>query len=168
MSQKSFPYSLSGFIAEPSQSANVRVQILRPSNPADTVCREGRRCVFFFPKGIRAARIPNSQNKRAVRPRGVKRRGRPRVSISVASSSSSEDTGLSIRATPVQLRPGRPFSNSYSAFLLCELRNSWGEFLFLKEAPVLDPPAVAFRIGKLGRGVSPQPWRRRTDRSDNR
>ncbi|MBI5769448.1 MAG: hypothetical protein HZA93_16860 [Verrucomicrobia bacterium] len=41
---------MSGFIAEPSQSANVRTKIPRPSNPSDLVCREGRRCGFFFAK----------------------------------------------------------------------------------------------------------------------
>jgi hypothetical protein len=43
-----FPYSVSGFIAEPSQSANVRVQILRPSKPPDLVGARGTTvCVLF-------------------------------------------------------------------------------------------------------------------------
>ena len=55
--QTRFPYSLSGLTAEPSQSANARTQIPRPSKPPEQSLlrwREGRRCVFFV-KGIRDA-----------------------------------------------------------------------------------------------------------------
>jgi hypothetical protein len=108
-SAKFFSYSVSGFIAEPSQSAQRPHKILRPSNPADMVCREGRRCVFFFateraarrwrqpraPRGVRragaseAGSAPNKSQDRLTggptptygAPLGVKRRCRPCVSF---------------------------------------------------------------------------------------
>jgi hypothetical protein len=57
--QTRFPYSLSGLTAEPSQSANARTQIPRPSKPPEQFLlrwREGRRCVFFVKEF--ATRIP--------------------------------------------------------------------------------------------------------------
>jgi hypothetical protein len=58
------PYAASN--AEPSQSAQRPHKILRPSNPPDMVCREGRRCVFFF-CDISQERFARFCTKRAVR-----------------------------------------------------------------------------------------------------
>jgi hypothetical protein len=119
-----FPYSVSGFNAEPSQSAQ------RPrANPAavqsDPVSRgrEGRRCVFFFANiaGPLSAALP----KRAVRLRALNGdAGRVTIFVSVQECPPRnpfpvrrarlapffpprrlvvEDAGLSIRATPVQM-----------------------------------------------------------------
>ena len=106
-SANSFPYSISGFIAEPSQSAQ------RPrANPA--AVQSGRHglprgttvCVLFC-EGIRATRIPSSTRGALQR---VKRRRRPRSYFSSPRRLAVEDIGLSIRATPVRIRPGRPIS----------------------------------------------------------
>ena len=140
--QNSFPYSVSGFIAEPSQSAQgprahpaavQSVPRLRDERD-DGVCsflRWSARLKRMRSKQRRyrmmRSRLYSKQTRGA--PQGVKRRCRPRVSISVASSSSS--------------RGHRAFNPGNAG------ANPAGATIFLKEAPILDPRsefALPYRI----------------------
>ena len=104
-----FPYSISGFIAEPSQSAQ------RPrANPAAVQSdpawrdREGRRCVFFFASSSRNA---NSQKQTRGAPQGVQWQGQPRVFSFFARSYYQLDRRAFIAEDRGQHPDGRPFSD---------------------------------------------------------
>ena len=132
--QNPFPYSIRGFIAEPSQSANVRSKIPRPSNPADPVCRKGRRCVFFFAKA--RGRVGAAPRHHAVRPRAL-----------------NGDAGRVCSALSSNSSGSRPFKPRDAGATPVRAAN------FLKEAPVLDPRsefALPYRIPmKPAGGPSP-------------
>ena len=120
----------------PANQPNVRTQILRPSNPADMVCREGRRCVFFFANI--AGPLSAALHRRAVRLRALNGDAGRAFSFSALSSNSSGSRPFKPRdagATPVRAA------------------------IFLKEAPVLDPrpeSALPYRIRmKPAGGPSP-------------
>ena len=133
---KLFPYSISGFIAEPSQSAQ------RPrANPAAVqsiglrLMRGTTVCVLFC-EYRRTAQCGPAQTRGA--PKGVKRRCRPRVLFSALSSNTSGS------------RPFKPRDTG---------ANPVRAAIFLKEAPVLDPrpeSALPYRIRmKPAGGPSP-------------
>lgn len=103
-----FPYSISGFIAEPSQSAQ------RPrANPAAVqsiglrLMRGTTVCVLFC-EYRRTAECGPAQTRGA--PDGVKRRCRPRVLFFPPCRLTVQDPGLSSRGMRVRLPSGRPFS----------------------------------------------------------
>jgi len=74
----SFSYSISGFIAEPSQSANVRNKSCgRPIRPEPSGARGATVCVLFCDGSQDRSRFCKTQGA----PEGVERRSRPRVSI---------------------------------------------------------------------------------------
>ena len=98
-----FSDSVSGFIAEPSQSANVRTKSRgRPNRQTWSAERGDGVCSFCESQNRCHAVLP----KRAVRPKGVKRRSRPCVHFIPPRRLTVEDSGLSSRECGCESRRG--------------------------------------------------------------
>ena len=104
-----FPYSVSGFIAEPSQSAQRPQKIPRPSNPSDLVGARGTQvCVLFCKRRKPLSRRHFLQPTRGAPLEGVKRRARPRVIFSLRKHRFLSETGVCFALSDPKKPAGGP------------------------------------------------------------